>query len=124
MVEKLTLIGDIYNRMPTGASQWPGLYQCSTCRGQLTITTKTPIHATKLDLRVWLAAIFAVLNSSKGISSLVLARMIGIGQKCTWNIGHAIRETMREDYGSDALLTEILEVDETSVGGTLKHKKG
>ena len=31
----------------------PGLYQCSngTCRFQFTVTTRTPLHATKLPLR-------------------------------------------------------------------------
>lgn len=91
-----------------GASHRPGLYQCNECRGQFTITTKTPMHATKLDLRVWLAAIYTVLNSSKGISSVVLARMIGTTQKRAWKLGHAIREVMREDYGNDALLAGIV----------------
>ncbi len=107
-----------------GASHRAGLYQCKECRGQFTITTKTPMHATKLDLRVWLAAIYTVLNSSKGVSSVVLARMIGTTQKCAWKLGHAIREMMREDYGSNALLSGIVEVDETSVGGAPKFKKG
>ena len=80
-----------------GVSHRPGLYQCNDCRGQFTVTTKTPMHATKLDLRVWIAAIYTVLNSSKGISSVVLARMIGVSQKAAWKIGHAIREMMRED---------------------------
>lgn len=39
------------------------------------------MHVTKLDLRVSIAAIYAVLNSSKGISSVMLARMIGVSQK-------------------------------------------
>jgi hypothetical protein len=35
----------------------PGLYQCSngTCRFQFTVTTRTPLHATKLPLRIWLS---------------------------------------------------------------------
>lgn len=82
------------------------------------------MHATKLDLRVWIAAIYTVLNSSKGISSVVLARMIGVSQKCAWKIGHAIREMMREDYGTESMLSGIVEVDETSVGGAPKYKKG
>jgi transposase-like protein len=107
-----------------GVAHRSGLYQCNECRSQFTITTKTPMHATKLDLRVWIAAIYTVLNSSKGISSVVLARMIGVSQKCAWKIGHAIREMMREDYGTRPMLAGIVEVDETSVGGAPKYKKG
>ena len=57
----------------------PGLYHCSEreCRLQFTVTTKTPMHATQQDLRTWIAAIFLVLMSSKGISSVVMARILG-----------------------------------------------
>ena len=38
----------------------PGLYQCSsgTCRFQFTVTTRTPLHATKLPLRTWLSGLW------------------------------------------------------------------
>jgi hypothetical protein len=45
-----------------GEAARQGLYQCRDCRGQFTVTTKTPMHATKLDLRVWIAAMFLVLT--------------------------------------------------------------
>ncbi len=45
-----------------GKSGRPGLYHCRDCRGQFTVTTRTPMHATKLELRVWIAAIFLVLT--------------------------------------------------------------
>jgi hypothetical protein len=40
----------------TGRRARPGLYQCSDqdCRQQFTVTTRTPLHATKLPLRTWL----------------------------------------------------------------------
>ena len=57
-----------------GASVRDGLYQCKDCRRQFTITTKTPLHGTKLDLRIWITAIFKVLTSSKGFSSVVVER--------------------------------------------------
>jgi hypothetical protein len=82
------------------------------------------MQATKLDLRVLLAAIYLVLNSSKEISLVVLARMIGVSQKCAWKIGHALREMMREDYGTRSMFSGIVELDETSVGGTPKYQKG
>lgn len=38
----------------------PGLYQCSNreCRFQFTVTTRTPLHSTKLPLRVWLTGLW------------------------------------------------------------------
>ncbi len=50
----------------------PGLYECSGCAGQFTVTTKTPLHSTKLPLQTWLMAMYFIINSSKGISSVFL----------------------------------------------------
>ena len=40
----------------------PGLYQCSNreCRFQFTVTTRTPLHSTKLPLRVWLTGLWLI----------------------------------------------------------------
>jgi transposase-like protein len=53
-----------------GASVRAGLYECAQCKRQFTVTTKTPMHSTKLPLWKWLLAIYYILNSSKGISSI------------------------------------------------------
>jgi hypothetical protein len=59
-----------------------GLYQCSAreCRFQFTVTTRTPLHSTKLPLRVWLTGLWLILQSDKGISSVRLAEAIGVSQ--------------------------------------------
>ena len=97
-----------------------GLYQCKDCRSQFTITTKTPLHGTKLDLRIWITAIFKVLTSSKGISSVVMARELGVNQKTAWKMGHAIRELMDDRNLELAPLDEVVEVDEAYIGGAPK----
>lgn len=105
-----------------GEASRPGLHQCreAACRGQFTATTKTPLHATKLDLRVWIAAIYLVLTSSEGISSVAMARLLGVNQKTAWKMGHAIRELM-QDWGREHLpLTGEVEVDEAYIGGAPK----
>ncbi|PSM16284.1 transposase [Nitratireductor sp. StC3] len=58
----------------------PGLYECGNCAGQFTVTTKTPMHATKLPLKVWLRAIYLILFSSKGVSSVILGQQLGVRQ--------------------------------------------
>ena len=82
------------------------------------------MHATKLDLRIWIAAIFLVLTSSKGISSVVMARILGVNQKTAWKLGHAIRELMDDRAAVSARLNGVVEVDEAYVGGARKFKKG
>ncbi len=109
-----------------GCTARPGLYQCAEreCRLQFAVTTKTPMHATKLDLRTWIAAIFLVLMSSKGISSVVMARILGVNQKTAWKLGRAIRELMDDREAVSARLVGVVEVDEADVGGAPKFKKG
>ncbi len=77
-----------------GDSSRPGLYECSGCAGQFTVTTKTPMHSSKLPLQTWLLAMYFIINSSKGISSVFLAKWLGVNQKTAWKIGHAIRAMM------------------------------
>ena len=65
----------------SGASVRRGVYECSYCKRQFTVTTKTPMHSTKLPLWKWLLAMYLMTNSSKGISSVYLGKLIGISQK-------------------------------------------
>ncbi len=61
-----------------------GLYECAQCKKQFTVTTKTPMHSTKLPLWKWLLAMYYIANSSKGVSSVFLGHWSGISQKSTW----------------------------------------
>lgn len=116
--------GSLESGKIAGEKTRPGLYQCRDCRGQFTVTTKTPMHSTNLDLRVWIAAMFIVISSSKGISSVVMARLIGVNQKTAWKLGHAIREMMDRNGLRGAKLSGIVEVDEAYVGGAPKYRRG
>ena len=63
----------------------PGMYECGRCKRQFTVTTKTPMHSTKLPLWKWLQAMYYILNSSKGISSVGSVK----------NLSHFCAVTMR-----------------------------
>ena len=105
-------------------------YQCKRCKRQFTVTTKTVMHSTKLDLWKWLQGIYLIMSSSKGISSVVLARLIGTTQPTAWKLGHAIRKLMDCDQFGATLLSGIVELDEMYVGGDpvaqhgVLHKRG
>ena len=58
-----------------GESTREGLLECATCRQQFTVTTKTPFHATKLTLWLWVQAMYSLVNSSKGVSSVYVAKL-------------------------------------------------
>lgn len=108
----------------SGASVRKGTYECSRCKRHFRITTKTPMHSTKLPLWKWLLAMYLIVNSSKGISSVYLGKLIGISQKSAWKLGHAIRKMM--DPGSELVpaLCGIVELDEKYIGGKPRYQKG
>src|SRR6266850_2869714 len=95
----------------------PGLYQCNECREQFTVTVKTVFERSKLPLTKWLAALFLMTASKKGVSAHQAHRMLGISYKSTWFMMHRLREAMRtgglEPIGGAG---KIVEADETYFG--------
>ena len=105
-------------------------YECKRCKKQFTVTTKTALHSTKLPLRKWLQAMYLITGSSKGISSVVLGRLIGVTQPTAWRMGHAIRQMMDPKRSDAKFLQGVVELDEKYIGGTpqpqpgVVHKRG
>lgn len=93
----------------------PGLYQCSNgdCRSQFTVTTQTPLHSTKLQLSVWLKAMWLLLQSDKGMSSVRLAEALGVSQPTAWRMGHALRLMVARE----SMLAGTVEIDHFHLGG-------
>jgi transposase-like protein len=114
----------------SGKSVRAGLHECAQFKRQFTVTSRTPMHSTKLPLWKWLLVMYYMVNSSKGVSSIFLAKWVGISQKSAWKLGHAIRKMM--DPGAELLpaLSGIVELDEKYIGGKpryehgVKHKRG
>jgi len=67
---------------------------------------------------------YLIVSSSKGISSVVLARLIGVTQPTAWRRGHAIRKMMDPCHADAGLLCGIVEMDETYLGGRPKPGAG
>jgi len=82
------------------------------------------MHSTKLPLWKWLLAMYLMTNSSKGISSVYLGKLIGISQKSAWKLGHAIREMMTPDSELIPALSGIVELDEKYIGGKPRYQDG
>ena len=108
----------------SGTTTRAGLYECAYCKRQFTVTTKTPMHSTKLPLWKWLLAIYFTLNSSKGISSVFMARLIGVRQSTAWKMGHGIRQMMHYWAAELAPLKDVIEMDEKFFGGKPRHHYG
>src|SRR5271170_3971022 len=96
-------------------------YRCASCKQDFTIKTGTVFGESKWPLRKWFMAIYLLSTTSKGISSVQLAKHVGVTQKTGWFMDHRIRKAMKENKGQ---LFGTVEVDETYVGGLAKamHK--
>ena len=87
-----------------------GRYRCAKCRRDFTIKINTVFGESKLPLRKWFVAIYLLTTSNKGISSIQLAKQIGVSQKTAWFMDHRIRKAMKQGNGQ---LFGIVEADET-----------
>src|SRR3989304_4221654 len=56
-----------------------GLYRCSRCRCEISVTAGTIFQDTKKPLCLWFRAIWYATNQKHGISALGLQRALGIG---------------------------------------------
>ena len=90
------------------------------CRLQFSCKTGTVMQSSKLPVRMWLYAMYKVNVARKGISSLQLAKQLGITQKTSWFMIQRIKEACGND--NDTLLSGIVEIDETYIGGLERNK--
>lgn len=92
-------------------------YMCKDkgCHKKFSVTVGTIFENTKLPLRVWFTAIYLACNTSKGCSSVNLAKLTGVTQKTAWFVLCRIREMLKEN--APAMLESPVQVDETFVGG-------
>lgn len=94
-------------------------YQCSSCRYQFSVTSGTILHDTHLPLRKWFLAIYMIVEAKKGVSARQLGRTLNVAHRTAWYLSHRIREALKTP---DTLLSGVIEVDETWVGGKTRGK--
>lgn len=108
-----------------GKAHRVGVYKCSDCREQFTVTVGTVFEDSKVPLHKWLQACYMMSCSKKGVSSKQLERMLAVSYKTAWFMSHRIREAMTSEGGG--LLGSNgspVEVDETYWGNVGKQRKG
>jgi len=91
-----------------------GFYRCNACLTDFTVRTNTIFERSKVPLHKWLYAMYLLVTSRKGISSLQLAKQIGVTQKTAWFMLGRLREACGNDPNE---LAGIVEIDECYIGG-------
>lgn len=69
-----------------------GFKHCNACKFDFTVRTDTIFGRSHVPLHKWLYAMYLLLTARKGISSIQLAKELGITQKSAWFVLHRLRE--------------------------------
>ena len=92
-----------------------GRWICRSCRYQCTVTARTVFDKTRTPLRIWLAAVWYLVNQKQGVTALGLKRVLGLGSYQTaWAMLHRLRRAMIRP-GRERL-HGVVEVDESFIG--------
>ena len=97
-------------------------YQCYNCQHVESATANTLFHKVKFGLQKAFCIVFEMSTSSKSISSIQLGKRFDIRQGTAWYFMQKVRTSM--ESSRQYPLSEIVHVDEFTVGGKEEGKQG
>ena len=71
-----------------------GLYQCTHCHHQTSVTAGTVLHHSHVSLSKWFLSFYLVSQDKRGISAVQLASQIGVTHKIAWSMFRRTRSAM------------------------------
>jgi len=97
--------------------------QCRACHRQESVTSGTLFEKTKVPLRKWFLTIWFVSQDKGGISSLRLAKHLGVSQRTAWLMLHKLRRVMGQ-ANATVRVQGTVELDDAFFGGKAPGKRG
>lgn len=99
------------------------VWQCAACRHQVSLTSGTILHNTKIPLALWFWAAYLMTTDKRGISALLLQRQLELRRyETAWMMLHKLRRAMVNT--ARELLRGAVEIDEAWIGGPQAGLRG
>jgi transposase-like protein len=97
-------------------------FKCASkeCGKKFSVTVGTIMEDSNIGLRSWFIALYLISANKKGISSVQLAKHLGITQKSGWFLLMRLRQSLKENH--PLWLTKEVQGDEVYIGGLEKNK--
>ena len=102
----MCLFGERISILEAVRPESTGYYRCLRCAFDFTVRTGTVMERSKIPLHKWLYSMYLLVTARKGISSMQLAKEIGITQKSAWFVLGRLREACGGD-GPDGGLEKL-----------------
>src|SRR5690348_2219966 len=93
------------------------VFQCNRCKKQLSLTAGTVFQDTKVPATAWFAAVYHLTQGKNGISSIELARRLGVRQPTAWLVKHKLMRAMAAREAAKPKLSGRVEMDDAYLGG-------
>lgn len=98
---------------------YKGKFKCGACHKVFSAKTGTYMGESPIKYQKWLMALYLVTSHKKGVSSLQLAKDIGVTQKTAWFMLQRIANVTNS---SNTKIGGTVEVDEAYIGGKVPNK--
>jgi transposase-like protein len=91
-----------HDNVQVGAAHASQRYRCRhpQCGKRFSVKIGTVMEGSNIKLQKWAFAIYLIVTSLKGVSSMKLHRDLKISQKAAWFLGHRIRKAWSGGIGS------------------------